>query len=86
LEVIGDPAHIFRMGNVAELSARLSVLAVSQKLDAAEREATRRDCARRYDWNEIAHRTSAAYQELFDGDRRPALTPSNPVRAQVRRR
>jgi glycosyltransferase involved in cell wall biosynthesis len=86
LEVIGDPAHIFRMGDVAELSARISVLAASKKLDAADREATRRDCARRYDWNEIARMTSAAYEELFDADRRPALTPSNPVRAQVRRR
>jgi glycosyltransferase involved in cell wall biosynthesis len=86
LEVIGDPARIFRMGDVADLSARLTVLAISEKLDAAEREATRRDCARRYDWTEIAYRTSAAYEELFNVDRRPALTPSSPVRAHVRRR
>lgn len=63
LEVIGDAARVFRMGNIADLSGKIRVL-TAMKLGAAEREALRRDCARRYDWTEIAQRTSAAYDEL----------------------
>jgi glycosyltransferase involved in cell wall biosynthesis len=65
LEVIGDAARVFRMGNIADLSGKIRVL-TAMKLGAAEREALRRDCARRYDWTEIAQRTSAAYDELAD--------------------
>ena len=63
LEVVGDPARVFQMGDIAELSAKISAL-TDLKLDAAEREALRRDCARRYDWTEIAQKTSAAYDDL----------------------
>ena len=41
LEVVGDPARIFRMGEIAELSAKLCAL-TGLKLDVAEREALRR--------------------------------------------
>jgi len=63
LEVVADPARVFPMGNIAELSGKIRVL-TALKLGAAEREALRRDCVRRYDWTEIAQRTSAVYDEL----------------------
>jgi glycosyltransferase involved in cell wall biosynthesis len=65
LEVVSDPVHVFRMGDIAELGAKISAL-TELKLDATEREALRRDCARRYDWTEIAQKTSLAYDELVD--------------------
>lgn len=80
LEVVADPAHIFPMGDVTELGARISALACV-KLGATEREAARRDCARRYDWNEIAERTSAVYQELVDTKESAVLERPNPVQA-----
>jgi len=82
LEVVSDPAHIFPMGDVAELGAKISALA-ELKLDATVREAARRACARRYDWDEIAGRTSAAYDELVNAKAGPALTRSNPARAST---
>jgi glycosyltransferase involved in cell wall biosynthesis len=64
LEVVDDDAaRVFKMGDIAELSAKISALS-GLKLDAAEREAIRRDCACRFDWTEIARKTSAAYDEL----------------------
>jgi glycosyltransferase involved in cell wall biosynthesis len=80
LEVISDPAHIFPMGDVAELGAKISTLA-ELKLDATVREAAMRACARRYDWDEIAKRTSAAYDELVNAKASPA--PSNPAQAST---
>jgi len=80
LEVVSDPARIFQMGNLAELTARMSAL-VDLKPDATEREAARRECARRYDWNEIADRTSAAYDDLGNAKRGSGRTRTNPVRA-----
>ena len=65
LEVVSDPVHVFRMGDIAELTAKICAL-TELKLDATEREALRRDCARRYDWTEIAQRISLAYDELLD--------------------
>jgi hypothetical protein len=53
------------MGDIAELGAKISAL-IESKLDATEREALRRDCARRYDWTEIAQKTSLTYDELVD--------------------
>jgi glycosyltransferase involved in cell wall biosynthesis len=82
LEVIGDPARIFPMGDVAELGAKISALA-SVKVDATEREAARRDCAQRYDWNEIAERTSAVYGQLIDAKASPVLGRPNPARAST---
>jgi glycosyltransferase involved in cell wall biosynthesis len=67
LEVVGDPARVFRMGNITELSVKMAALS-SLKLTITEREALRRDCARRYDWAEIAYRTSAAYGQLSDSE------------------
>jgi glycosyltransferase involved in cell wall biosynthesis len=63
LEVVDDPARIFRMSDIGELSAKICAL-TDVKLVAAERETIRRDCARRYDWTEIALKTSLAYEEL----------------------
>ncbi|XIA62316.1 glycosyltransferase [Bradyrhizobium sp. TZ2] len=63
LEVVDDATRVFKMGSIAELTAKMSALS-GLKLDAAEREAVRRDCARRFDWTEIARRTSAAYDDL----------------------
>jgi glycosyltransferase involved in cell wall biosynthesis len=68
LEVVADPARVFRMGSIAELSGKIRAL-TALKLGAAEREALRRDCARRYDWTEIARRTSAVYDELVGSKR-----------------
>jgi len=82
LEVVSDPSHIFPMGDVADLGAKMSALA-ELRLNPAEREAIRRGCARRYDWNEIAAKTSAAYDELVDAKARPALTRSNPAQAST---
>jgi glycosyltransferase involved in cell wall biosynthesis len=81
LEVVSDPAHVFRVGDIPELIAKISVL-TDLKLDAVEREALRRDCARRYDWTEIAQRTSAAYDELVDAKRDAAVPRSNTTRGQ----
>jgi glycosyltransferase involved in cell wall biosynthesis len=75
LEVVADPARVFRVGDIPELSAKISAL-TDLRLDAAEREALRRDCARRYDWTEIAQRTSAAYDELVDARWNAALPRS----------
>jgi glycosyltransferase involved in cell wall biosynthesis len=63
LEVVDDAARVFKMGDIAELSAKISALS-GLELDAAEREAIRRECGRRFDWTEIARKTSAAYDDL----------------------
>ena len=63
LEIVDDAARVFRMGDIAELSAKIWAL-TSLKLDVKAREALRRDCARRYDWTEIAKKTSATYGDL----------------------
>jgi glycosyltransferase involved in cell wall biosynthesis len=83
LEVVSDPAHVFRVGDIPELSAKISAL-TDLRLDATEREATRRDCARRYDWAEIAEKTSAAYEELVEEKRDAVLARSNPTRGQTK--
>ena len=70
LEVVDDPARVFRMGDIAELSAKICAL-TCLKLDVKLREALRRDCARRYDWTEIAQKTSAAYEDLIGSKRTP---------------
>lgn len=67
LEVIGDADRIFRMGSIVELSAKIRALSDSG-LSAADREAVRLNCARRYNWTEIAHKTSAAYEELANSE------------------
>ncbi|MDQ8728031.1 glycosyltransferase family 4 protein [Bradyrhizobium sp. LHD-71] len=68
MEVVSDPANVFKVGDVRDLSLKLTSLA-DVKLDAAAREALRRDNARRYDWSDIALKTSAAYGELVGTER-----------------
>jgi glycosyltransferase involved in cell wall biosynthesis len=65
LEVVSNPAQVFRMGDIQELSTKITVM-TAVKLDPSQREALRHDCFDRYDWQEIAQRTSAAYNELLD--------------------
>jgi glycosyltransferase involved in cell wall biosynthesis len=65
LEVVGDADRVFRMGNIAELSAKIRALS-NFNLSMSVREAVRLDCARRYNWTEIAQKTSAAYEELVN--------------------
>jgi glycosyltransferase involved in cell wall biosynthesis len=63
LEVVGDADRVFRMGNIAELSAKIRALS-DLSFSATDREAVRMNCVRRYNWTEIAQKTSAAYEEL----------------------
>jgi glycosyltransferase involved in cell wall biosynthesis len=72
LEVVSDPAHIFAMGNIHELSAKISALS-GLRLCPAEREALRRGSTHRYDWAEIAARTSAVYDEIV-GEKKLSTT------------
>jgi glycosyltransferase involved in cell wall biosynthesis len=75
LEVIDDPAHVFHMGDVAELAAKMTTLA-EPNMDLADREASRRESVRAYDWSDIARRTSAVYRELVDtADTAPTAVP-----------
>jgi glycosyltransferase involved in cell wall biosynthesis len=78
LEVVDDPARVFRMGDMQELSAKITAL-TDFKLDDAQRQALRDDCFRRYDWTEIARRTSAAYDELIDAKSGDAIARSKPA-------
>lgn len=78
MEVISDTDRIFHMGSIAELSAKLRALSRS-RLSAAAREAIRMNCARRYNWAEIAQKTSTAYVGLVNsgaGARIPRLGSS----------
>jgi glycosyltransferase involved in cell wall biosynthesis len=65
LEVVGDADRVFRMGNIAELGAKIRVLS-DLSLSASDREAVRLNCVRRYNWTEIAQKTSTAYEELVN--------------------
>jgi glycosyltransferase involved in cell wall biosynthesis len=70
LEVVGDAHRVFRMGNIAELRAKLCALS-DLSLNATEREALRLNCVRRYNWTEISRKTSAAYEELVNSKSGP---------------
>jgi glycosyltransferase involved in cell wall biosynthesis len=63
MEVVSDPAHIFRVGDIEELCSKMTALA-DIKLSPVDREA-RRDSAREYDWSDVAARTAAAYNALL---------------------
>lgn len=63
MEVVSDADRVFRMGSITELSAKMRALS-DVNLSASGREAIRLNCARRYNWTEIAQKTSAAYVEL----------------------
>ncbi|MBR1156025.1 glycosyltransferase family 4 protein [Bradyrhizobium sp. JYMT SZCCT0428] len=78
LEVVGDPGHVFRLGDTQELSAKITAL-TDGKLDEAQRQAIRRDCYRRYDWTEIARKTSAAYDGLIDMKSNDVIARSKPM-------
>lgn len=64
-EVVSDDARIFEVGNCKELGAKLAAL-TSAPIAATEREAVRRENIRRYDWNDIATRTSDVYSSALD--------------------
>jgi glycosyltransferase involved in cell wall biosynthesis len=83
LEVVDDAARVFKMGDVAELTVKISALS-GLKLGAAEREAVRSSCARRFDWTEIARRTSAAYDDLVDSKSASLLPRSVQILLQGR--
>jgi glycosyltransferase involved in cell wall biosynthesis len=68
MEVVSDPAHVFRVGDTRDLSSKLVSL-TSLKRSPNDRETTRRNSVRRYDWTDIALKTSAAYRELVGPDR-----------------
>jgi glycosyltransferase involved in cell wall biosynthesis len=65
LEVVDDADRVFRMGNIAELSTKIRALS-GLGLNATDREAVRLNCVRRYNWTEIARKTSAAYEVLVN--------------------
>jgi glycosyltransferase involved in cell wall biosynthesis len=67
LEVVADADRVFQMGNIAELSTKIRVLS-DLSLSASDREAVRLNCARRYNWTEIAQKTSAAYEGLVNSN------------------
>ncbi|HEX4210225.1 MAG TPA: glycosyltransferase family 4 protein [Candidatus Binataceae bacterium] len=75
LEVVGDADRVFPMGNIAELSAKIRALS-DMRLSATDRDAVRLNCVRRYNWTEIAQRTSAAYEELVNSK---SVVPSVPL-------
>ncbi|MBR1142625.1 glycosyltransferase family 4 protein [Bradyrhizobium sp. AUGA SZCCT0431] len=78
LEVVGDPGHVFRMGDTQELSAKITAL-TGEKFDEVQRQAIRHDCYRRYDWTEVARKTSAAYDELIDAKSDDVIARPKPV-------
>jgi glycosyltransferase involved in cell wall biosynthesis len=59
-EVVSDRSRIFEVGNCQELGAKITALTATAQ-GVAEREAVRRENIRRYDWNDIATRTSDVY-------------------------
>lgn len=83
LEVVDQPAHVFQVGNINDLKEKMASLA-SGRLEAGAREMLRRENIRRYDWTDIATRTSAAYAELIgieqaDAPLRPAIARGGPA-------
>lgn len=78
LEVVSNPAQVFRMGDIHELSTKIAAM-TEVKLSRAQRESLRRDCFDRYDWTEIAQRTSAIYDELLDTKSDTTLAHAKPT-------
>jgi len=76
-ELITDPARIFAVGDVDALATRFSALEAQERAPF-DRETSRRDCARRFDWDAIARRTAAVYAEAV---REPARWSRKPRRA-----
>jgi glycosyltransferase involved in cell wall biosynthesis len=67
-QVVEEPTRIFAVGDISELSARLSAV-VDVRLDPAQRDILRAHSIRPYQWAEIARTTSAIYNELACGER-----------------
>ncbi|WP_298952496.1 glycosyltransferase family 4 protein [uncultured Methylobacterium sp.] len=78
LEVVDDPARIFRVGDVPGLSAKLTALARAGCPDPALREAMRRADVGRYDWDNVARMTAAIYGELLGPGSEAVLRPAVP--------
>lgn len=76
MEVVSDTDRVFRMGSITDLSAKMRALS-GVSLSASGREAIRLNCARRYNWTEIAQKTSAAYVELVHSKPRVAFPRLN---------
>lgn len=74
LEVVGDPEHIFHVGDCEELGAKLLAL-TKTRLSATEREIVRRESAVRYDWSDIALRTLDIYDDLLGRKRQQGNLP-----------
>jgi glycosyltransferase involved in cell wall biosynthesis len=64
LEVVGDPAHIFHVGDCEDMRSKLSAL-TALKWNADQRDALRRESTSRYDWADIAQKTLEAYDEVL---------------------
>jgi hypothetical protein len=64
LEVVGDPARIFHVGDCEEMGSKLTAL-TAQKWNADQRDAVRRESTSRYDWADIAQRTMEVYDEVL---------------------
>jgi len=77
VEVVDHADHIFRLGDIDNLRAKMASL-TQQPRDAAARETLRRAAIRRYDWRDIALRTSAAYMEVA-GERSTEGRPTGGV-------
>jgi glycosyltransferase involved in cell wall biosynthesis len=76
LEVTTDPARVFKMGDVKDLSRRISALSDVQ-LSAREREILRVRIARQYDWSAIALQTAVVYDQMVPA-RAATLTVAPP--------
>jgi glycosyltransferase involved in cell wall biosynthesis len=81
-EVVSDPSHLFCVNDTHDLSSKLAAL-TSAKPDASEREAIRQESARRYDWTDIALKTSATYRDLVEPKRTRARTRTNGTRRRA---
>jgi len=64
LEVVGDPDHVFHVGDCEEMRSKLCAL-TALRWTADQRDAIRRESTSRYDWADIAQRTLEAYDEVL---------------------
>lgn len=63
LEVVHDPAHVFRMGDIGALREKMRDRIAASEI-AVDREAVRRESVRRYDWDVIARLTARVYAQV----------------------
>jgi glycosyltransferase involved in cell wall biosynthesis len=64
LEVVGDPTHIFHVGDCEDMQSKLSAL-TALKWNTDQRDTLRRESTSRYDWADIARKTLEAYDEVL---------------------